>query len=179
MPRDELLAFVATYWDLFWLLDDAQQTRVLQLSPDVFYGDTTWLQLVRANIHLQRGDTARGHDEARRVIRHLTAEPEAEDDADRHSRLGLAYAAIGQADEAVRNAERSVALLPIAKDALVGTLMVYRLACVQARVGRIADAMATLSTLLTLPYFVSPAWLRLDPSFARLRDNPELTRLKS
>jgi serine/threonine-protein kinase len=176
MPRDELLAFVATYWDLVWLLDDAQQARVLELSPDAFYGDTTWLQLVRSAIHLQRGDSARGQEEARRVVRHLTAQPEAEDDADRHSRLGLAYAALGQADAAVRNAERSVALLPIAKDALVGTLLVYRLACVQARVGRSSEAIATLRTLLTLPYFVSPAWLRLDPNFARIRDTGELSR---
>jgi serine/threonine-protein kinase len=179
MPRDELLAFVATYWDLFWPLDDAQQARVLELSPEAFYGDTTWLQLVRSAIYLQRGDSARGQEEARRVVRHLTTQPEAEDDADRHSRLGLAYAALGQADDAVRNAERSVALLPIAKDALVGTLLVYRLACVQARVGRTSEAMATLRTLLTLPYFVSPAWLRLDPNFARLRATAELSRLTS
>jgi tetratricopeptide (TPR) repeat protein len=179
MPRNELLAFVATYWDLSWLLDDAQQTLVLELSPDAFYSDTTWLHLVRSSIHLQRGDSARGREEAEKVIRRLTARPDEEDDADLHSRLGLAHAALGHADEAVRNAERSVALLPIAKDALVGTLMVYRLACVQARVGRTADALATLRTLLTLPYYVSPAWLRLDPNFARLRADPELTRLGS
>ena len=59
-----------------------------------------------------------------------------------------AYAALGRADEAVRHAERSLALLPIAKDALVGTLLVYRLAAVQARVGRTAEAVATLRTLL-------------------------------
>ncbi|HET8622079.1 MAG TPA: hypothetical protein VFM14_00810, partial [Gemmatimonadales bacterium] len=179
MPRDELLAFVATYWDLAWLLDAAQQSRVLELTPDAFYGDSTWLQLVRSSIYLQRGDSARGRAEAQRVIRHLTTDPEAEDDADRHSRLALAYAAIGRADEAVHNAERSVALLPIAKDALVGTLMVYRLACVQARVGRTAEATATLRTLLSLPFYVSPAWLRLDPNFAGLHDDPEFTRLTS
>ncbi len=63
------------------------------------------------------------------------------------------------------------------KHALTGTLLIYRLACVQARVGRHADAVVTLRTLLTLPYYVSPAWLRLDPSFAPLRDHPEFRHL--
>jgi serine/threonine-protein kinase len=177
MPRDELLAFVATYWDMAWLLNDAQQARVLQLSPDAFYGDTTWLQLARSSIYFERGDTARGRQEAEAALQSLSAQPGQGEDADLHSRLGLAYAALGRGDEAVRNAERSLVLLPIAKDALVGTLLVYRLAAVQARVGRPPEAVATLRTLLTLPFYVSPAWLRLDPNFSRLRGDPEFTRL--
>ncbi len=177
MPRDELLAFVATYWDLFWLLDEAQQSRVLELSPDAFYGDTTWLHLTRSNIHVQRGDTVRGRQEAEAMLRSLAGQAPQDEDADLHSRLGLAYAALGRADEAVRHAERSLTLLPIAKDAMVGTLLVYRLACVQARVGRRADAVVTLRTLLTLPFYASPAWLQLDPNFAPLRDDPEFRRL--
>jgi TolB-like protein/tetratricopeptide (TPR) repeat protein/tRNA A-37 threonylcarbamoyl transferase component Bud32 len=177
MPRDELLAFVAAYWDLAWLLDDAQQSRVLELSPDLFYGDTTWLQLTRAAIHLGRGDSARGRAEAEAVLKALAAERGAGEDADQHSRLGLAYAALGRGDEAVHHAQRSLTLLPIAKDALTGTLLVYRLAAVQARVGRNAEAVATLRTLLTLPFYVSPAWLRLDPNFARLQSDPEFRRL--
>ncbi len=175
MPRDELLAFVATYWDLVWLLDERQQSRVLDLSPDAFYGDTTWLHLTRSSIHVQRGDTARGRQEAEAALRSLAGQ--AAQDADLHSRLGLAYASLGRTDEAVHHAERSLTLLPIAKDALVGTLLVYRFACVQARVGRRADAVATLRTLLTLPFYASPAWLRLDPNFATLRDDPEFRRL--
>ncbi len=177
MPRDELLAFVATYWDLGWLLEDAQQARVLELSPEAFYGDTAWLQLTRSGIHLQRGDSAQGRQDAEAALRSLVGQAKDGEDADLHSRLGLANAALGRPDEAVRNAERSLALLPIAKDALVGTLLVYRLACVQAQVGRRADAIATLRTLLTLPFYVSPAWLRVDPNFVKLRDDPEFKRL--
>jgi eukaryotic-like serine/threonine-protein kinase len=177
MPRDELLAFVATYWDMAWLLDETQQAAVLELSPDALYGDTTWLQLTRSSIHFLRGDSARGRREAEAALRSLEAQPGRGEDADLHSRLGLAYAALGRADEAVRNAGQSLTLLPIAKDALVGTLLVYRLAAVQARVGRHTDAVATLRTLLTLPFYVSPAWLRLDPNFVRLRDNPEFMQL--
>jgi serine/threonine-protein kinase len=179
MPRDELLAFVATYWDLAWLLDEAQQARVLELTPDAFYGDTTWLQLTRAGIHFRLGDSARGRTAAERALRNLAAQAGDEGEADLHSRLGLVYATLGRADEAVRAAERSVALLPIAKDALVGTLLVYRLACVQAQVGRRDDAVATLRTLLTLPFYASPAWLRIDPNFEKLRSHPDFRRMVS
>jgi tetratricopeptide (TPR) repeat protein len=179
MPRDELLAFVATYWDLAWLLDEAQQARVLELTPDAFYGDTTWLQLTRAGIHFRLGDSARGRAAAERALRNLAAQAGHEGEADLHSRLGLVYATLGRADEAVRAAERSVALLPIAKDALVGTLLVYRLACVQAQVGRRDDAVATLRTLLTLPFYASPAWLRIDPNFEKLRSHPDFRRMVS
>ena len=55
--------------------------------------------------------------------------------------------------------------------------MVYRLACVQALVGRKSAAVATLETLLSIPFYVSPAWLAIDPNFAGIRDEPGFTRL--
>jgi tetratricopeptide (TPR) repeat protein len=179
MPRDELLAFVATYWDLAWLLDTTQQSRVLELSPDAFYSDTTWMLLTRAGIQFRRGDTARGRAAAEDALRNLAAQAGEESEADLHSRLGLVYAMLGRTDDAARAAERSVALLPIAKDAMVGTLLVYRLACVQARVGRRDDAVATLRTLLTLPFYVSPSWLRIDPNFEPLRSHADFRRMVS
>ena len=53
----------------------------------------------------------------------------------------------------------------------------YRLACVQARLGLKSEALATLETLLSLPFYVSPAWLKLDANFARLRASPGFMRL--
>ena len=40
-----------------------------------------------------------------------------------------------------------------------------------------SEALATLGTLLAVPFYVSPAWLRIDPNFSGLRDNPEFERL--
>jgi tetratricopeptide (TPR) repeat protein len=152
---------------------------VLELSPDAFYGDTTWMLLTRAGIHFRLGDSERGRAVAEDALRNLAAQAGEESEADLQSRLGLVYAMLGRADEAARAAERSVALLPIAKDAMVGTLLVYRLACVQAQVGRRDDAVATLRTLLTLPFYVSPSWLRIDPNFEQLRSHPDFRRMVS
>jgi serine/threonine-protein kinase len=175
---DELLPFVATYWDLYWLLDEDQQARVLGMAPAQFYGDTAWLHTASAAIHMLRGDTA----EARRLAERarllvLTAVQAAPEDAYMHSRLALVNAYLGRQNEALRAAERSISLLPIAKDALNGAMQVYRLACVQARLGMETEALATLNTLLSVPFYASPAWLRVDPNFTRLQGNPEFERL--
>ena len=43
--------------------------------------------------------------------------------------------------------------------------------------GERARAIGELDTLLAKPYFVSRAWLRLDPEWAPLRDDPAFQRL--
>jgi tetratricopeptide (TPR) repeat protein len=178
ISADELLPFVATYWDLYWLLDERQQERVLGMTPEQFYGDTVWLHTAVAGIHLLRGDSAAARQSAesarKRVLSAVEATPE---DAYAHSRLALVNAFLGRREEALREAEKSISLLPIAKDALNGALQVYRLACVQARLSMHTEALATLTTLLSVPFYVSPAWLRIDPNFAGLRGNPEFDRL--
>ena len=39
------------------------------------------------------------------------------------------------------------------------------------------EALDQLESLLTLPYMISPGWLRLDPSLEPLRDNPRFAQL--
>ena len=180
VPKDELLAFVAYYWDLFWVLDPEQQARLLQLKPDAFYGDTLWWRIARAGTHLFNGDSAQAAgiaEPAYRKLKVLFAQDSTS--AEYATRLGLVSAFLGHQDEAVEAAQTSLALLPLATDALNGALMVYRLACVQALVGRKEDAVATLETLLSIPFYVSPAWLTIDPNFASLRGDSGFIRLTS
>jgi hypothetical protein len=44
-------------------------------------------------------------------------------------------------------------------------------------VGEPELAMDQLEPLLKMPYYLSPAWLRIDPTWARLKDNPRFKRL--
>ncbi len=43
--------------------------------------------------------------------------------------------------------------------------------------GDTADALSGLEESVKRPYFYTPAWLRLDPTFASLKGNPRFERL--
>ena len=87
--------------------------------------------------------------------------------------LGLAYAGLGRAADAVSHGERAVALLPISRDAWDGPLYVYLLAQIYARVGRPADAFAKLDELFKVPGFYNVTWIERDPGFVALRAQPK------
>ena len=54
-----LFAYFATYQDLYWVLDDAQQRQVLALPPSAFDDDRANWGIVRAQLYHLRGDRAR------------------------------------------------------------------------------------------------------------------------
>jgi len=83
--------------------------------------------------------------------------------------LGMTYAGLGRAREAVSHLERAVALRPRREDAAEGPLYLYLLARVHARLGRFDDAFAVLDTMFDGPGFYSEAWIQRDPTFAALR----------
>jgi len=173
-----LVAFVAATWDLFWLLDDEQQRLLLRLSPGAFDDDRGAWATALAGTYALRGEAARARvygDSAR-----LWYEPRLRATPDDNyllalSSVALAYA--GRKDEAIRNGERSVALLPVTKDAFSGAYNQHLLARTYAIVGEPEKAIDQLEGLLGVPYFLSARWLTIDPSFAALRGNPRFDRL--
>ncbi|HEX6434741.1 MAG TPA: protein kinase, partial [Gemmatimonadales bacterium] len=54
-----LVAYVATYWDLVWLLDEDHQSLLLRLTPAPFGGDRGAWGLALAQGHALRGDARR------------------------------------------------------------------------------------------------------------------------
>src|SRR5262249_19792852 len=112
-----LVAYVATYWDLFWVLDDAQQQLLFRLTPDPFGGDVSNWAICLAQTYAVRGDMARARayaDTARAASEELLKE--APDDAAHLAVLGLAYAYMGRKADAVREAEKAVSLVPVEKE---------------------------------------------------------------
>jgi hypothetical protein len=51
------------------------------------------------------------------------------------------------------------------------------LARIYLLVGQPEPALDQLEELLRIPYYLSPAWLSIDPTFAQLRGNPRFERL--
>jgi tetratricopeptide (TPR) repeat protein len=104
----------------------------------------------------------------------LRSNPE---DGQRHAFLGLALAYLGRKADAIREGERAVALLPASKDGYSGPYMQQLLARIYLMVGEPDKAIDQLEALLKMPYFLSPGWLRIDPTFEPLRKHPRFRKL--
>jgi serine/threonine protein kinase len=168
-----LLASFGTYWDLYWVLDEAQQQRLLALPPSAFDNDRATWAIVRAQTYALRGDQTHARvyaDSARLALeQQIRASP---DDAQRRVFRGLALAYLGRKAEAIADGKRSVALLPISRDAFTGPYLHHQLARIYLLTGESEKALDELEPLLKIPYYLSSGWLRIDPTFAPLRGNP-------
>lgn len=94
------------------------------------------------------------------------------DDPRLHSSLGIAYAALGLEQQAVRAGELAVALMPISKEARRGVFRLEDLAWIYVLTGRHDAALEKLERLLSVPGEITKTRLRLDPKWDLLRDNP-------
>ncbi len=77
----------------------------------------------------------------------------------------------------IREARKGVAMLPIAKDGFTGPFLQHQLARIYVLAGEPEKALDELEPLLKIPYILSPGWLKIDPNFAPLRDNPRFQKL--
>ncbi len=171
-------AFMANYWDLYWALDDDQQRLALALTPGAFDDDRSAWGISLAEIYSLRGDVTRARayaDSARAALeQQLVAAP---DDPQRHAIHGLALAYLGRKADAVAEGERAVAMLPSARDGFNGPYYQMILTRIYLRVGEPEKALDHLEPLLHQPFYISPAWLRIDPTFGPLRGNPRFEKL--
>jgi eukaryotic-like serine/threonine-protein kinase len=173
-----LVQWVATYFDLFWVLDDEQQKLLLRLPPGPFDDDRQTWGLALAGTWALRGDTARARayaDSAR-----IAGEAQlrgAPDDGQLHVLLGTDLAYMGRKAEAIREGQRAVALVPIGRDAYTAPYLQHQLARIYLLVGEPEKALDMLEPLLKIPYYLSPGWLKIDPTFDPLRKNPRFKKL--
>jgi hypothetical protein len=172
------VAWMATYWDLYWVLPEDQQKLLLRLTPGPFDDNRAAWALALAGTYDVRGDqrsTQAYADSARLALKVQLAD--APEDGQLHALDGVALAYLGRAADAVREGERAVALMPLTRDAYVGAYLQHQLVRIRILVGQPDKAMDGLRTLLTIPYFLSPAWLRLDPTFRSLRGRPDFRKV--
>ena len=131
-----------------------------------------------AEIHSALGETALARQEYQAARPTLEAQAEAYPaNARQRSLLALTYASLGQREAALREARRAADLLPVSKDAIAGSDPLIAMAIVEARTGDRRAAIERIRHLLTIPCALSPALLRIDPSWAPLRGDPEFQQL--
>jgi TolB-like protein/Tfp pilus assembly protein PilF len=106
----------------------------------------------------------------------LRAQP---DNAPFVSLIALIDAGLGEREVAMKEADRAIELLPASKDAFWGPSLEEVRVRVLARFGEKDGAIAALRHLLTTPYPtpITPALLRLDPTWDNLRGDPRFEKL--
>ena len=129
--------------------------------------------LFQAWLHsaLDEHELARASYESARVRLESLLEERPEDYRLEHS-LAFVYAGLGDKSQAIRHAERNVALLPVSEDALEGPTRLWGLAMVYARLGDAEAASDVMARVFSLPGQLSVALMESDPHFDGIREHP-------
>jgi tetratricopeptide (TPR) repeat protein len=178
MPRSDFLAYNALYSDLYWVLEEADQKAVLEMSAANFDGDKGIWAVTLMQLALHRGDKARARELAALALadydQQLKGVP---NDPQRNIFRGLSLAGLGRKEEAIQAAEKGSGLVPLSSDQTNGAYNLHQLARVYLMVGESEKALDALEQLVKVPYVLTPGYLRIDPNFAPLKGNPRFERL--
>jgi len=108
------------------------------------------------------------------VESHLSDLPE---DAKATAMLARVQAALGNKEDALRQARRAMELLPIARDSFDGPIVATTVAAVNAQIGEKDLAIEQLQSLVGIPNGPTGGLLRAEPEWNPLRDDPRFKAL--
>jgi predicted Zn-dependent protease len=158
------------------LLTQEQRDLMMRLQPGPFGGNR-----VGWGLALSYGASMRGSPGLARAYAD-SALPQAEqgarenpDEPSTMMALAAVYSALGRHADAVRLAERAVAIR--GKDGFQGPGLHHGLSRVYMMAGEPVKAIEELEYLLTVPSYVSPGFLKVDPSIDALRSHPRFKQL--
>jgi serine/threonine-protein kinase len=172
LDRDEFIAHLAVFDDLYWVLDDAWQRRLLELDVEPFGGYESDRDIAFANTFHLRGD----HEQARIFAGRARAElarqlEEFPEDPYANRMIGVMLAFLGRRDEAVSHGKRSIEMWEAHPD-VPYRYSQLQLVRIHLLLGDNGPALELLEPLLSSPFYLTPGWLRIDPMFDPLRDQP-------
>jgi tetratricopeptide (TPR) repeat protein len=134
--------------------------------------------LLRAQVQLlngQRDEALRSFDAARLELEERVRQ--APDDARLHSSLGLAFGGLNRCNDAQKEAELGLELMPATRDAWGALYRLVELALVYTTCGQYDQAVNALDDLLGRSGQWTPHVLRLDPRWDPLRSDPRFEAL--
>ncbi len=173
-----LVSYVSRYWDLFWLLDDAQQQLLLRLTPGPFDEDRGAWGLALAGTYALRGDSLRSRayaDSARMTLeRQIAAVPE---DAQLVVLLGTALAYMGRKAEAMRANERGLSMVSTLQGCLFRRLQPTPARADLPSRGGAGEGAGPARAAAPDPVLSLAGLAQIDPTFDPLRKNPRFQKL--
>jgi TolB-like protein/tRNA A-37 threonylcarbamoyl transferase component Bud32/tetratricopeptide (TPR) repeat protein len=176
-PTTELVAYLAGYHEMAFLLNNQQRELLFRMSPASFDNDRAWWGQSLATAAWQQGDLVRARayaDSSLEVAwQQIEAAPE---DAQLRMLNAVSLAMTGRKNEALREAEIAIAdTTGMWPDEISYTVQQY------ARVLLVVDekerALDVLEQLTARPYLVNAGYLRTDPTFRSLAGHPRFERL--
>ena len=174
----EMLKWMYRYPTMPAQLGGMVQDSVEALRADADFVDPAKLYLAKGHSYRLRGDSARARahfDSARATLERRSAL--APGDAELHGLLGTAYAGLGRREDARREGDRGMQLIPIAKELVLGVTLLNHRIDIAVMNGDTDDALTFLTTAVRIPSQYSRAMVREDPFYAPLHTNPRFARV--
>jgi len=179
VDRRAFVAYVSNYWDAYWMLDSADVALTHTLTAADFDGDRGLWSITRAQLYWLSGDSARARafaDTGVVAIDHATEANGLSFQGMLFRALMLAY--MGKRDDAIRTKDRGLAAALASGDQWSTIPYSHHLAArIDLALGNRDAAIADLRGILAKPYFISAAWLRVDPTWNPLRGDPRFEKL--
>jgi eukaryotic-like serine/threonine-protein kinase len=158
-----------------WLLDAENLALLRRLTPAAFDGDEANWAYAQAWASWRAGDTAAARSYAEKAVPLLEAQARAAPKvAAVHVNLGQMLGMAGRKNDATREALLATEL---DKAPWTGMEMVLSLAQTYVLVGDTDQAIATLERMLKSDFYITPAWLTVDPTWDSLRKDPRFQKL--
>ena len=139
--------------------------------------DDPSLSLVLGQAQELAGDVSAGRANFQKAVQDLKRQlenvvPGSGHDADTHALLGLAHAHLGDGTSAIAEGQKAMAMEP-------GPFQEHKMAEIYAVLGDADHAIPMIKPLLQIPYSGSftPARLRLDPAYDKIRNDPRFQEL--
>jgi serine/threonine protein kinase/tetratricopeptide (TPR) repeat protein len=175
----ELLAYFAQFQEMMWTLPVPLQRRLTTLTPAPFHNNRQQWALKVGRMWALLGDESKARAYGDTAVKIAEAQlSDFPEDAQIHELLGRSLVLAGRKQEAIDASERSLKMRETALDASTGPYVRYQVARVLIQAGAYDRALDLIEPLLGEYYSdLTPAWLRLEPTFKPLKGNPRFERL--
>jgi len=174
-----LLVRFALYQETMWTLPSTLWPKIVTLSVKDFGGDKGHWGLKLGHTYRLMGDSARARAFGDTGV--VAFEAQLKDFPERaqlHELRGRALALAGRSKEAIDEAEQSLKLRETSLDASIRPYVHFQVARILIQSGDYNRALDLLEPLLKTPASdVTPAYLRIDPTFKPLYGNPRFDRM--